>query len=48
VLPTHIGAERITELILFPQPKAFWATLEIGVVKRNLNDFGLDLEVDGR
>ncbi|EGD59108.1 TrkA-N [Novosphingobium nitrogenifigens DSM 19370] len=46
VLPTHIGAERITELILFPATESVLGdTLEIGAVKRNLNDFGLDLEV---
>lgn len=46
VLPTHIGAERITELILFPATQSMLDDIrEVGTIKRNLNDFGLDLEV---
>lgn len=46
VMPTHIGAERITELILYPATESMLdGTREIGAIKRNLNDFGLDLEV---
>jgi voltage-gated potassium channel len=46
VLPTHIGAERITELILFPATESVLGDIhEVGTIKRNLNDFGLDLEV---
>jgi Trk K+ transport system NAD-binding subunit len=46
VLPTHIGAERITELILFPSTESVLFDIrEVGTIKRNLNDFGLDLEV---
>jgi Trk K+ transport system NAD-binding subunit len=46
VLPTHIGAERITELILFPATESVLGDIrEVGSIKRNLNDFGLDLEV---
>jgi voltage-gated potassium channel Kch len=45
VLPTHIGAERITELILYPATDALTDGAQISDVKRNLHDFGLDLEV---
>ena len=45
VLPTHIGAERITELILYPATDAVTQGAEMGAFKRNLHDFGLDLEV---
>lgn len=46
VLPTHIGAERITELILFPgTAPALAETPPMGEVKRQFVDFGLDLEV---
>ena len=46
VLPTHIGAERITELILYPATEsALGDTEAMAGVKRNLHDFGLDLEV---
>lgn len=43
VMPTHIGAERIVEMILYPATGE--ALAQIGAVKRNLHDFGLDLEV---
>ena len=45
VLPTHIGAERITELILYPRTDAVTDSGTMSDVKRNLHDFGLDLEV---
>jgi voltage-gated potassium channel len=46
VLPTHIGAERMTELILYPATgKAMADGSAMGEVKRKLHDFGLDLEV---
>lgn len=46
VLPTHIGAERMTELILFPATgKTLGEDTAMGDVKRKLHDFGLDLEV---
>ena len=46
VLPTHIGAERITELILFPATESMLFDIrEVGAIKGNLNGFGLDLEV---
>ncbi|WP_353229153.1 NAD-binding protein [Novosphingobium sp.] len=46
VLPTHIGAERITELILFPATESMLGDIrEVGTIKSNLNNFGLDLEV---
>lgn len=46
VLPTHIGAERITELILYPATgAAMGENSPMGDVKRKLHDFGLDLEV---
>jgi voltage-gated potassium channel Kch len=46
VLPTHIGAERITELILFPATESMLGDIrEVGAIKSNLNAFGLDLEV---
>ena len=46
VLPTHIGAERITELILYPATESMLFDIaQIGSIKRNLNGFGLDLEV---
>lgn len=46
VLPTHIGAERITELILFPATESVLDNLpQVGAIKRNLGELGLDLEV---
>jgi len=46
VMPTHIGAERITELILFPATESMLFDIrEVGAIKSNLNAFGLDLEV---
>lgn len=42
VMPTHIGAERIVEMILFPATDDLE---DIGAVRRNLHDFGLDIEM---
>jgi trk system potassium uptake protein TrkA/voltage-gated potassium channel len=42
VMPTHIGAERIVEMILYP---ATGQLEDIGTVRRNLHDFGLDIEM---
>ena len=42
VMPTHIGAERIVEMILYP---ATGQLDDIGAVRRNLHDFGLDIEM---
>ena len=46
VLPTHIGAERIAELILFPKTAALLRNDErMRDLERNLHSLGLDLEV---
>jgi len=46
VLPTHIGAERIAELILFPKTAALIRDNErMRDLGRNLHSLGLDLEV---
>lgn len=46
VLPTHIGAERIVELILYPHTSSVMtASTGMTDIKRGLHDFGLDLEV---
>lgn len=46
VMPTHIGAERIVEMILYPATgNVLGEDGDIGTVRRNLHDFGLDLEV---
>jgi len=45
VLPTHIGAERMVELILFPRTTALNSSEKMAETKRSLNEFGLDLEV---
>jgi voltage-gated potassium channel len=46
VLPTHIGAERIAEMILFPQTADFLRDVEgLRTLKRNLGNFGLAIEV---
>lgn len=46
VLPTHIGAERIVELILFPATvNMIKDSAEMAARKRALQDLGLDLEV---
>lgn len=45
VLPTHIGAERIAELILYPATARFLGeSSQLRDLKRGLNDFGLELE----
>jgi len=46
VLPTHIGAERIAELILYPKTAALIRDNErMRDLERNLHALGLDLEV---
>lgn len=46
VMPTHIGAERIVEMILYPVTGSVMGEDgEMATVRRNLHDFGLDLEV---
>jgi Trk K+ transport system NAD-binding subunit len=46
VLPTHIGAERIVEMILYPATQhTIGESVEMTEMKRGLHDFGLDLEV---
>lgn len=46
VLPSHIGAERIAELILYPQTEQFTAEAPgMGDFRRKLAELGLDLEV---
>jgi len=46
VLPTHIGAERIAELILYPSTSRFLGEApQVGDLKRGLHEFGLELEV---
>jgi voltage-gated potassium channel len=45
VLPTHIGAERIAELILFPHTEGFVNdNAPMRDMKRGLHEFGLELE----
>ncbi len=46
VLPTHIGAERIAELILYPSThKYIGNSPQLRDIKRGLRDFGLEIEV---
>jgi voltage-gated potassium channel Kch len=46
VLPTHIGAERIAEMILFPDASRFIRGSDhMQAVEKSLRDMGLDLEV---
>jgi trk system potassium uptake protein TrkA/voltage-gated potassium channel len=46
VMPTHIGAERIAELILYPSTAGFVAdSSEMRDMKRGLHEFGLELEM---
>ena len=46
VMPTHIGAERIAEMILFPDTARFIRDSEhMRNVEKSLRDMGLDLEV---
>jgi len=45
VLPTHIGAERIAEMILYPHTARFVSESDdLREIKRGLHDFGLELE----
>ena len=46
VLPTHIGAERIAEIILYPTTTRFIGdSPQMRDMKRGLHEFGLELEV---
>ncbi len=46
VLPTHIGAERIAEMVLFPETARFVRRSErMTAFEKTLRDLGLDLEV---
>ena len=45
VLPTHIGAERIAELILFRETADLRASSQTGFVLRHLGRLGLDYEI---
>jgi voltage-gated potassium channel len=46
VMPTHIGAERIAELILYPAThKYIRNSPQLREIKRGLHDFGLQVEV---
>lgn len=46
VLPTHIGAERIAEMILFPKTADFVRENDaIRDLKRGMADFGLEVEI---
>ena len=46
VLPTHIGAERIAEMILYPTTSRFLEeSPQMRDLKRGLHEFGLELEV---
>jgi Trk K+ transport system NAD-binding subunit len=46
VLPTHIGAERIAEMILFPETADFVRQNDtIRDLKRGMGEFGLEIEV---
>ena len=48
VLPTHIGAERISEMILFPETARFISGSErMQDFEKVLRDLGLDMEVVG-
>lgn len=46
VLPTHIGAERIAEIILYPATESYFSQSgPMRTMKRDLHDLGLELEV---
>lgn len=46
VLPTHIGAERIAEIILYPSTERFLQdSQQLHTMQRGLHDLGLKLEV---
>jgi len=45
VLPTHIGAERIAEMVLYPRTARLMSdSPEMNELKRSLNELGLELE----
>jgi len=45
VMPTHIGAERIAEMILYPTTAKFLGeSPQVRDLKRGLHEFGLELE----
>lgn len=45
VLPTHIGAERIAEMILYPSTAQFLdQSVQVRDLKRGLHEYGLELE----
>lgn len=45
VLPTHIGAERIAEMILYPSTASYVAgSAQMNDMKRGLHEFGLEME----
>ncbi|HUB16743.1 MAG TPA: potassium channel protein [Acetobacteraceae bacterium] len=45
VLPAHIGAERIAELILYPEAANAMRDERIGGMEKQLHDLGLELEL---
>ena len=46
VLPTHIGAEKIAEMILFPETADFVRRTDgIRDLKRGMGEFGLEIEI---
>lgn len=45
VLPTHIGAERIARMILYPASESFSDAARMAGAQRELNDMGLRLEL---
>ena len=45
VLPTHIGAERIAEIILYPETARYTGTEAMRGFEKEMRVFGLDLEV---
>ncbi len=45
VLPTHIGAERIAELLLFAEMASLRVSLQSEAVMANLSRLGLDMEI---
>lgn len=47
VLPTHIGAERIAEMILYQESSRFLRGDKMGTLERELRKLGLDLDIIG-
>jgi voltage-gated potassium channel len=47
VLPTHIGAERIAEMILYRETARFLHSERMSALERDLRKLGLDLQVIG-